>query len=82
MSKQFIKSEAAQLIENIETLESFCKVAKESALELYKQAGRGVGLVQNDKCVSAHELIRVATYCQISATKIDLMIDLDIKASR
>lgn len=76
---QFIKSEAAQLIENIETLEAFCKVAKERATELYKQVGWNVDLVQKDKCVSAHELIRVATYCQLSAARIDLLINLDIK---
>lgn len=78
-NRHMIKSEAAQLIDSIESLEAFCVVARENATALYNKIGLGVEPVQRDRCISAHELIRLATECQLSAARIDMLIDLEIK---
>ncbi len=78
-NRQIIKSEAAQLINALESLEAFAKVARQHATELYDKIGYGTELVQRDRSVAAYELIRLATDCQLSAARIDLLIDLEIK---
>lgn len=78
MNKIEIKTQASQLINYIESLEAYCKVARASALEVYEQADKNTGLVK--LTVSANELVRAATLCEKSAARFDYAVSLALRA--